>query len=80
MDPRLARPKSSIEHASCYTARSGSAMIAPRKVLRGSTPLGLAGLRGARGGRSGAVERGAALSDHIDFMGCMISLVLQSAC
>lgn len=55
-------------------------MIAPRKVLRGSTPLGLAGLRGARGGRSGAVERGAALSDHIDFMGCMISLVLQSAC
>jgi hypothetical protein len=58
-------------------------MIAPRKVLRGTDALeglGLAGLRGASGGCGGAVERGAALIDHIDFMGCMIPLVLQNAC
>jgi hypothetical protein len=38
--PRSSRVKSSIEHASCYTARLGSAMLAPHKALRRTDALG----------------------------------------
>lgn len=81
-NPKSLKAKGSIEHASCYTARSGWATLAPQKVLqpRGTDALG-AWEGGASSGCGGApCVRGAALIDHIGFMGCMIPLVLQNAC